>query len=182
MKIYWLIPGGADDYPRLHARHPRNREVDWVALGRYLRGEGSVSVSGRSLFVKASRPFDALHIAMSGWVVSDRARAVFDEVVPGHVSFVPVAVNGHSFWGMRVTRVLSDALDPELSDIAYLSDGSVDRIVEPVWRAAEIPDPSLFHVPQQRHSLWATDSVAKAYQASGCDGISFGARGEVVDS
>jgi hypothetical protein len=180
-QVYWLL-GAGDDYPRLNSRHPRNRGVDWVELGHYLRGEESPLGPEPDIFVKADREFDALQVAGSGWILSDRARKVFESLVPGDVVFTPLLVNGERFWGMRVTRLLPDALDMERSNIAYHSSGSVNRIDIPVWRAWEIPDPVLFELPQRRHVVWASESVARAYRASGCTGITFGPRGRVVQA
>jgi hypothetical protein len=164
--------------------HPRNRGVDWVALGRYLRGEAPAPTPEPNVFVKVTddQPYDAFHIAMSGWLTSDRLRRVLEPLIAQDVVFVPLTVNGERFWGLRVTRVLPTAVDLNLSEVAYLPSGSIDRIVVPVWRASQIPDPSLFEIPQARYTAWTTGSVVEAYTASGCTGIRFWEWGRIVES
>lgn len=184
MKVYQLRPDGDEARPRINAGHPRNRGIDFIALGRYLRGEARAPAPEPNVFVKIAdgQLWDAFYMAMSPWLISDRLRRVVEPLIAQDVVFVPMHVNGERFWGLRVTRVLPTAVDLNLSEVRYLPSGSLDRIVVPVWRATQIPDPSLFAIPQQRNTAWTTDALIEAYTASGCTGISFWERGRVVES
>jgi hypothetical protein len=179
-QVYELI-GASEDYPRLNPRHPRNRGVDWEELGRYLRGESPADADVHRLFVKVDRPFDAFHIPITGWIVSQRLSEVFEQVVADDVGFTPLVVNEQRYWGVRVDRLLADALDLERSDLHFDVSGSVRSIDVPVWRASELTDPSMFRIPHKRYTVWATEAVSTAYAASGCTGITFWPRGSVVE-
>jgi hypothetical protein len=132
MDVYQLWPVGDESYPRIDYRHPRNRSVDWTVVDAYLRGVADAPTDEPRLFVKSTRRFDAQHISGSGWVVSERLRAVFEPLIADDVTFVPLMINADRFWGLRITRVLFDALDMQVSDLAFDPSGSVKRIDVPV--------------------------------------------------
>jgi hypothetical protein len=178
--VYELLGAADEAYPRLNARHPRNRGIDWRQLGRYLRGDSETSIPEPGLFVSADREFDALHIPMSGWLLSERARDLVESLVAADVTLRPLGVNGARFWGMQVINTLTDALDTVRSDIAYDVSGSVKRIDKPVWRASQIRDPAVFRIPQRPYDVWATESVEQTYQTSACTGITFWRRGPAL--
>jgi hypothetical protein len=175
--VYRLSPAMDEAYARLEYRHPRNRGIDWVELERYVRGETAAQMAGLNVFVKTDRPLDAVSLTASGPIVSQRAREVFESVAGDDIAFVPLLVNWEAYWGMRVTRVLPEALDVERSGLwsNVMMNGAV-------WRASAILYPALFRIPQKPTAVFATESVVQAYEAAGCTGISFSPVGEVVDT
>ena len=173
--VFRLGPASDEAYPRLEYRHPRNRGIDWVELERYVRGESAAPLAALNVFIKTDRPLDAVSLTQSGPIVSERARAVFESVSGADVAFVPLLVNWERYWGMRVTRVLPEAVDAERSDLAS------NFMTGVVWRASTIPDPTMFRIPQKPSAAFATESVVRAYDAAGCTGIHFWRLGQVVD-
>jgi hypothetical protein len=170
-------PGGDATYPQLLAGHPRNRRIDWAQLDRYAHHGSPGDGDPVDIFVKTDRDIDAVWVSgLVGPLVSTRLRSVLEPVAGGPVDFLPVAVNGEPFWILRVQHVL-DALDLDQSQLRHYP-GSFS-VEFPVWRGDQIPDPALFTTPDNRYAIWATPTVADAYQQSGCDGLNFSIRGEV---
>ena len=177
MKVHELLADARDGYPFLFVPHPRNRGVDWLALDDYAeRGVGDASAF--NLFVKANREFDTVWIN-GRYALSARLRLVMERVAGGPVDFRQIRVNDRPFWIMVVRHVV-DALDVALSDYVPSVDGGIRLLNVPVWRADRLADPSLFTVPALPKTIWATSRVVHAYEESGCNGLLFGPRGEVV--
>jgi hypothetical protein len=169
-----------ESYPRFQQAHPRNRDTDWAMVGRYAeQAEPSAAAAQVNIFIKTDREIDNVVVPGTGFVVSKKLRAALEPVAGGPVVFLPIHVNGEPFWILRVNNVV-DALDAERSEIRYSVQGVLRAIEKPVWHGEVLHDPMIFEVPQRRHMIWATTAVVRAYQRSGCNGLSFSARGEVM--
>src|SRR5262249_38327410 len=102
-------------YPRLLTAHPRNRGIGWTEFSAYTRTATPTNEVRFDLFVTASHEFDLVSVAgVRGRIISQRLRDVLEPLVGGPATFLPVAVNGHPFWVMRIEHVV-DALDGERS-------------------------------------------------------------------
>jgi hypothetical protein len=156
-------------YPRFDASHRRNSGVDFAALGRYAdHGKPSDSTQF-ALFMNARRNFDTVWIGgIRGPIASTRLRATLEDVAGDCFDALPVVVNEEPFWIVRVHKVL-DALDPLRSGVRYDIEGVILDIDAPFWLGERIRDPILFTIPNLPTQIWATESVAQAYNKSGCN-------------
>lgn len=178
-EVFTVRQSVEEKYPRALADHPRNRGIDWSAVGKYARGEREALPESWDVFVKADREFDVMWLAGAAPAVSDRLRAVLEPLAGGATEFRPITVNKRTFWFLRVLLVI-DAIDMEHSQSRYFeARGTLGTVEIPAWVGNRIPDPCIFLTPQSRVAIWTTPAVVTAYQRSGCNGLSLYPRGAV---
>jgi hypothetical protein len=169
-----------DSPPEVLFRHPRNRDIDALALRNYaLTGEGSPPPQG--LFVRVDDwDLQVLWVIYSRPAVRADVRALLDAHLGDDLTFHPILVNGEQYW--FVVPPVIDALDTERCEFDYLRSGSVKHPNRYVWKAWRLPQLAIFTVPTRgiHHHLYATSAMAQVCLDAGVVGLTFRPAGEVA--
>jgi hypothetical protein len=93
-----------------------------------------------------------------------------EHILRKHGQLLPLS--GEDVWLFNVTTVL-DALDYELSRIAYFEDGNILAIEHHVFDRGKIGAAEVFKLPIRTSSIYVTDTFVERIRSAGLRGVSF---------
>lgn len=164
-----------EKYPFIIQDSKSNQGIPFGEMQRMVYGEKpidygifkDVDISVRS----KSRKFDFLRFG-SSLLISEGAKALLDGRTTDDVEFIPLKVNGESWYCIFVTKVI-DCLDYSKSVVEYFPGNKIiERISRYSFQHERLTDPLIFRIPE-KYYMFTTDSVKKAVEGSSLYGHYF---------
>lgn len=152
----WIFPVDDDDYETFLAMDGRDIE-DWIAPVMKL------DTSDRTY---SDFPWLGEHAP----ILKKPAIEALTPVLVEHGQLLPI--KGEEVWLFNATTVL-DALDHELSRIAYFDNGDILDIERHVFRKERIGAAELFKLPMRASAVYVTGGFVERVRNAGLRGVLF---------